>query len=60
MKTKQEWLTVTSGLYFNCWMILIVIYQLSGWARISGAIITLWSLTLILDSIRINARHSLH
>ena len=60
MKTKQEWFAVISAFYFNCWMTLIVIYHLSGWARISGAVITLWALTMILGSMRVNSRYPLH
>lgn len=52
MKPKQEMLILTSAFYFTGWMTLIVIYQLSGWARISGAAITLGILTILLTSMR--------
>ncbi|MGC4036621.1 MAG: hypothetical protein QM764_11715 [Chitinophagaceae bacterium] len=43
-------LLLTSTVYFNCWMTLIVIYQLTGVARIAGAFVTLWILVKILSS----------
>jgi hypothetical protein len=60
MNLKTGWLILTSAFYFNCWMMLIVIYQLSGWARIMGAFVTLWVFISLLASLQLNSRSSLH
>ncbi|MEJ0103566.1 MAG: hypothetical protein WDO19_13885 [Bacteroidota bacterium] len=60
MNIKPGWFILTSAFYFNCWMVLIVIYQLSGWGRIAGAFVTLWTFTVILTSLRLNSRYSLY
>ncbi|MCW3116540.1 MAG: hypothetical protein JWM28_622 [Chitinophagaceae bacterium] len=52
MKSKSEWLVLTTASYFTCWFILLVVYHLSGLAQISGGIISLWAFSTILSSLR--------
>lgn len=59
MHSKTAWFIFISAFYYNCWLTLIVVYHLSGWAKITGAAVALWILTNILSSLRINSRYSL-
>gem|GEM_PF-3068343 len=59
MNTNTARFLFTTAFYFNCWLTLIVVYHLSGWAKITGAAVTLWTLTIILSSLRMNSRYSL-
>ncbi|MES1214564.1 MAG: hypothetical protein ABUT20_03520 [Bacteroidota bacterium] len=54
MNSNPNWLLLTSVSYFTCWFILIVVYHLSGWAQVSGAVISLWAFANILSAISIS------
>jgi hypothetical protein len=60
MNVKTGWLILTSAFYFNSWMMLIVIYQLSGRARILGAFVTLWVFLSLLASLQLHSKYTLH